>query len=70
MPSSTLLPAMALATGDPEYTNHVVEAQPSPSHSTSPTVNKHAPSLPSNTQLAALALPTGDPKCITHVGDA
>ena len=31
MPSNTPLPATALATGDPESTNHIGEAQPSPS---------------------------------------
>ena len=62
--------AMAMATGDPESTNHIGEAQPSPSQSTAPTVDRHAPSLPSNTQLAAMALPTGDPAYTTHVGDA
>ena len=31
MPSNTPLPAMALTTGDPESTNHIGEAQPSPS---------------------------------------
>ena len=69
MPSNTPLPAMALATGDPESTDHIGEAQPSPSQSAAPTVNRHAPSVPSNTQLAAMALPTGDPGYTTHVGD-
>ena len=69
MPRNTPLPAMALATGDPESTKHVGEAQPSPSQSAAPTVNRHAPSVPSNTQLAAMALPTGDPGYTTHVGD-
>ena len=67
MPSSTPLPAMALATGDPESTNHIGEAQPSPSQSAAPTVDKHARSVPSNTQLAAMALPTGDLGYTTHV---
>ena len=70
MPSNTLLPAMALATGDPQYTTHIGEAQPSPSPSTAPTVDRHAPSLPGETQLAAMALTTGDPEYTTHVGDA
>ena len=69
MPSNTPLPAMALATGDPESTNHIGEAQPSPSQSAAPTVIRRAPSMPSNTQLAAMALPTGDPGYTTHVGD-
>ena len=72
MASSTSLPAMALATGDPQSTNHIGEAQPSPSQSAAPTVARHAPGVPSNTQLAAMALPTvkGDPAYTTHVGDA
>ena len=70
MGSSTPLPAMALATGDPQSTNHIEEVQLSPSQSTAPIVDSHAPSLPSNTQLAAMALPTGDPEYTTHVGDA
>ena len=69
MPSNTALPAMALATGDPENTSCVGEAQPSPLHSTAPAVSKHSPSLPSNTQLVAMVLPMGDPECTTHVGD-
>ena len=69
MPSSAPLPAMAVATRDPESTNHVGEARPSTSQSTAPTVHRHAPSLPSNTQLAAMALPTGDLAYTTHVGD-
>ena len=70
MPSSTPLPAMALATADPEYTIHIGEAQPSRSQSIAPTVDRHAPSLLGNTQLAAMALPTADPECTTHVWDA
>ena len=69
MPSNTPLPAMALATGDPESTNHIGEAQPSPSQFAAPPVNRHAPSVPSNTYLAAVALPTGDPGYTTPVGD-
>ena len=69
MPSNTPLPAMALATGDPESTNHIGGAQPSPSKSAEPTVDGHALSVPSNTQLAAMALPTADPGYTTHVGD-
>ena len=69
MPSNTPLPAMALATGDPESTNHIGDAQPSPSQFAAPTVNRHAPSVPSNTQLPAMALPMGDPGYTTHVGD-
>ena len=65
----TPLRAMALATGEPESTNHVGDAQPSPSQFATPTVNRHAPSVPSNTQLPAMALPTGDPGYATHVGD-
>ena len=72
MPSSTLLPAMALATGDRESTNHIAESQPPPPplQSTAPTVDRHAPSLPSNAQLATMALQTGDRAYTTHVGDA
>ena len=51
MPSNTPLPAMALATGDPESTNHIGDAQPSPSQFAAPTVNRHAPSVPSNTHV-------------------
>ena len=69
MPRNTLLRAMALATGDPESTNHIGDAQPSPAQFATPTVNRHAPSVPSNTHLPAMALPTGDPGYTTHVGD-
>ena len=70
MPSNTLLPAMVPPTVDPKNTTHVGEAQPSPSHSTATTVNRHAPSLPSNTQLLAMPQPTGDPEYTTHVEEA